>query len=89
MKIAHALFSQGFGTRRECEALVLAGYVTANGAPMEHPDDEVDAQGLELGVRGETWPYHAKALIVLNVHPEMLERACRGLLDHIRTDRGL
>jgi 16S rRNA pseudouridine516 synthase len=66
MKLSQALFCQGFGTRRECEGLVYAGFVTVAGVACDDPHQEVDPQGLVLGVRGETWPFHAQALIVMN-----------------------
>jgi len=65
MRWSQILFSQGFGTRRECEALLRAGLVTQDGAPV---DDETDIapDGLWFEVRGEPWPYRAKALVVLH-----------------------
>jgi len=68
MNVAQLLFTQGFGTRRECAALVAHGLVEVEGTGIV-----VDA-GHELGdpagrwfrVRGERWPYHERALIVLN-----------------------
>ena len=66
MKLSQILFSQGFGTRRECEGLIVSDLVTMEGAVCDDPDHEVEAQGLVFGVRGELWPYHAKALVLLN-----------------------
>jgi 16S rRNA pseudouridine516 synthase len=66
MKLSQLLFSQGFGARRECEGLILSGYVTLGGRVCDDPFEEVDTEGLVFGVRGELWPYHAKALIVMN-----------------------
>jgi 16S rRNA pseudouridine516 synthase len=66
MKLSQVLFSQGFGARRECEGLVFGGHVTLAGAVCNDPHFDVDPQGLIFGVRGELWPYHAKALVVLN-----------------------
>ena len=66
MKLAQALFSQGLGTRRECTGLILAGHVTLAGGVCDDPHHEVEPEGLVLGVRGESWPYHAKALVLLN-----------------------
>ena len=77
MKLGQLLFTQGFGTRRECGALVAHGLVEveprdATGTP--HDAVVVDDVDLELGdpvglwfrVRGERWPYHERALIVLH-----------------------
>ncbi len=66
MKLAQVLFSQGMGARRECEGLIASGHVTLAGQVCDDPFLEVDPEGLVFGVRGELWPYHAKALIVLN-----------------------
>ncbi len=66
MKLAQVLFSQGFGARRECEGLISLGYVTLGGKVCDDPFEEVDTDGLVFGVRGEPWPYHEKALIVMN-----------------------
>jgi 16S rRNA pseudouridine516 synthase len=66
MKLAQVLFSQGMGARRECEGLIASGHVTLAGQVCDDPFFEVEPEGLVFGVRGELWPYHAKALIVLN-----------------------
>ena len=66
MKLAQLLFSQGFGARRECEGLIVSGHVTLAGQVVDDPFFEVQPEGLQFGVRGELWPYHAKALIVMN-----------------------
>jgi 16S rRNA pseudouridine516 synthase len=66
LKLSQLLYSQGFGARRECEGLVLGGHVTLGGKVCDDPFFDVDPQGLEFGVRGEIWPYHAKALVLLH-----------------------
>lgn len=66
MRLAQVLYSQGFGARRECTGLIASGHVTLHGAVVRDPLHEVDPEGLVFGVRGELWPYHAPALIVLN-----------------------
>lgn len=66
MKLAQLLFSQGFGTRRECEGLVASGHVAVGGRPVDDPFAEVEPEGLAFTVRGEPWTYHAKALLVMN-----------------------
>jgi 16S rRNA pseudouridine516 synthase len=65
MRWSQILFSQGFGTRRECDALLRAGLVTQDGAPVD-ADADVAPDGLGFEVRGERWPYRAKALVVLH-----------------------
>jgi 16S rRNA pseudouridine516 synthase len=59
------LFSQGFGTRRECDALLRAGLVSCRGAAVDG-DGTVDPVDLWFEVRGVHWPYRAKALVMLH-----------------------
>ncbi len=66
MKLSQVLFSQGMGARRECEGLIASGHVSLAGQVCDDPFAEVEPEGLVFGVRGELWPYRAKALIVLN-----------------------
>ena len=66
MKLSQLLFSQGFGARRECEGLILGGHVTLGGQVVDDPFFEVDPEGLTFTVRGEPWPAHAKALVLLH-----------------------
>lgn len=67
MKLAQLLFSQGFGTRRECEALALAGEVRIGGQRVDDPSAELPViEGFEFEVEGRSWPYHAKALVLLH-----------------------
>ncbi len=77
MKLGELLFTQGFGTRRECGALVAHGLVEVEGRDATgatHDAVVVDDVDLELGdpvglwfrVRGERWPYHERALIVMH-----------------------
>ena len=66
MKLSQVLFSQGFGARRECEGLIASGHVTIEGQVHDDPFEDVVPEGLVFNVRGERWPYHAKALIVMN-----------------------
>ena len=65
MDWARLLFSQGFGTRRECEALVAAGRVMHAGHSVTFDDDVVPDEGLAFEVDGQGWPYHERALILL------------------------
>ncbi len=66
MQLARLLHAQGFGTRRECEGLVLAGHVRIAGRTCDDPFEEVAPAGLVLTVRGADWPVHEKALILLH-----------------------
>ena len=53
MRWTQVLFSQGFGTRRECEALLRAARVRHLGRVVEDADGEVDPAGLEFEVAGQ------------------------------------
>lgn len=66
MRIADMLFDQGFGTRRECSALVRLGAVAVGARTVDDPAAQFDPHGLVLNVRGEDWPVHDKALVVLH-----------------------
>lgn len=66
MQLAQVLFSQGFGTRRECEALIAAGLVSVGGVVCENPWQAFDPAGLVFGVQGSLWPFHERALVMLH-----------------------
>ena len=66
MKLSQVLYTQGFGARRECEGLIVSGFVRIAGQVHDDPYEDVDPEGLQFSVRGEPWPYREKALIVLN-----------------------
>ncbi len=66
MRIGQVLFSQGFGTRRDCQALVLRGDVAVAGRTLDDPDESVDTAGLVFSVQGRDWPFHVKALVMLH-----------------------
>ena len=66
MKLSQILFSQGFGTRRACAGLVDSGLVRLHGHVLEDPELDLDTEGLVLEVEGRAWPYHARALVLLN-----------------------
>ena len=69
MKLRDVLFTQGFGTRRACDALILDGRVRIAGQVVDDPQAAVDAGGLVFEVDGVAWPFHAKALILLHKPP--------------------
>lgn len=66
MRWSQVLFSQGFGTRRECAALLAAGRVRHGGQPVDDGDAEVDPAGLVFEVDGRPWPWHERALVLLH-----------------------
>ncbi len=72
MKLEQILFSQGFGTRRGCRALILAGEVTVGGALCDDPDMPFAVDGpacpvpLGFTVEDVVWQYHARAYLMLH-----------------------
>jgi 16S rRNA pseudouridine516 synthase len=66
MRLAQILFSQGFGTRRECGGLILSGLVEVDGGVVDDPDADFSTEGLSFRVRGEPWRYFEKALVLLH-----------------------
>jgi 16S rRNA pseudouridine516 synthase len=66
MRLAQVLFTQGFGTRRECEALIMHGLVEIGGRCLRDPLADVPLEGLVFTVRGAAWPYQEKALVLLH-----------------------
>jgi 16S rRNA pseudouridine516 synthase len=66
MRIAQVLFSQGFGTRRECDGRVLAGMVSVGGRVIDDPDEDVAVKGLVFSVEGREWRFFEKALVLLH-----------------------
>jgi 16S rRNA pseudouridine516 synthase len=66
VNLQQVLFSQGFGTRRQCTALIERGAVLVNGEAARKPDAEFAPANLHLTVDGGVWPYHERAYIMLN-----------------------
>jgi len=66
MKASQLLFSQGFGTRRECVELILAGALAIEDERIDDPERELEPQGLVFRVAGVPWPYRARALVALH-----------------------
>jgi len=66
MNLERVLFSQGFGARRQCRALIADGRVAIDGAVCDDPDADFDTTSLTFSVDGTPWPYHEHAYILLN-----------------------
>ena len=66
MRIAQILYSQGFGTRRDCSALVQRGDVVVDGRPVTDSDEDFPEDQLRFTVQGKPWEYHATALVLLH-----------------------
>ena len=66
---AELLFSQGFGTRPECAALVASGMLEIEGIGTVDDDRRLDVGAGDLCFRvagGEHWPYRERAVVVLH-----------------------
>jgi 16S rRNA pseudouridine516 synthase len=66
MQFARLLFTQGFGTRRECEALVRSGEVRVGGKVIDDPGADFDAHGFQFEVEGQPWTYREYAVVMLH-----------------------
>ena len=72
MQLERLLHAQGFGSRKECRALIRAGYVSVAGEPCEDPFAEFDpgssdgAPGVDFTVGDEHWRFRAQAYVVLH-----------------------
>jgi len=66
MKLAQLLFSQGFGSRRDCDELIHGGTVEIGGIVVDDPDAVVDPAGLQFSVQGKPWAYHERAIVMLH-----------------------
>lgn len=80
------LYSQGFGSQRNCAALIAEGHVEivigAEPPPIlvSSPDEEFSTDGLRFRVDGVEWAYCEKAYIVL--HKPMSTECSQKPLSH-------
>lgn len=67
MDLETLLFSQGFGSRRQCRGIVAVGRVRIAGAVRDDPRDDIPvSSGFEFEVDDQLWTYREKAYIALN-----------------------
>jgi len=66
LELERLLRSQGFGSRAECRALVLAGRVSVDGAPLDDPYEKFETEGFRFSVDGTSWTFRDKAYIAFN-----------------------
>ena len=66
MRLDDLLFSQGFGTRRQCTGRVQLGQVALEGAVCTDPARDVDPEGLAFSVEGEPWVWQERAYLMLH-----------------------
>lgn len=69
LSLDRILQSQGFGTRKGCRQLILAGEVTVAGQAAADPDAAYDTADLDFSVGGEAWRYREHVYIALNKPP--------------------
>jgi 16S rRNA pseudouridine516 synthase len=66
LPLAQILFSQGFGTRRDCAALISAGCVQVGGKAIDDPHAVLPTEHLVFSVQGQAWTYQERALLMLH-----------------------
>lgn len=66
MQLGQILFTQGFGTRRECAQLVAGGHVALAGRTLTNAAEDLTTDGLVLLIDGQAWPFHARAVVLLH-----------------------
>ncbi|MDR2689348.1 MAG: pseudouridine synthase [Azoarcus sp.] len=71
MNIERILHSQGFGSRKECRALILGGQVSVAGVVHDDPTTEFNEfgdgkTGIEFSVGGEHWRFRAQVYLMLH-----------------------
>jgi 16S rRNA pseudouridine516 synthase len=59
--LSQILFSQGFGSRRECAARIARGEVRISGEVVDDPHAAFATHGFVFEVQGQLWPYCDKA----------------------------
>jgi 16S rRNA pseudouridine516 synthase len=63
---SHLLYSQGFGTRKACAALIARGALTVDGERISEPEQQLLVEGRSFCVDGVEWPYATKAYLCLH-----------------------
>ncbi|CAB3729798.1 pseudouridine synthase [Trinickia soli] len=66
MDLERILFSQGFGSRRQCRALIAEGRVAIGGSIQTDADADFPIDDLRFDVDGTTWRYRERAYLMLN-----------------------
>ncbi|HNJ77196.1 MAG: 16S rRNA pseudouridine(516) synthase [Rhodocyclaceae bacterium] len=66
LQLERLLHSQGFGSRKDCRALIRQGRITIADEEMEDPFVEISPLDLVFSVDGTEWCYQEKAYLMLN-----------------------
>ena len=65
MQLERILQSQGFGSRKECRAMIRHHLVTVNGEACDDPFAEFSTAGLHFSVADEAWEFQHHATLVM------------------------
>lgn len=66
MILERILHSQGFGTRRQCRALIEHGAVTIDGTVADDADADYATEGLSFTIDGTTWLWRKHVYVMLH-----------------------
>jgi 16S rRNA pseudouridine516 synthase len=66
MDLERILFTQGFGSRRQCRALIAEGRVSVAGSICTDDAAQFPTDDLTFGVDGASWRYRERAYLMLN-----------------------
>lgn len=72
MNLETLLFSQGFGTRRQCRALIVSGALRIDGVVRDNPVEEAFAAATDpaatrdFEIEGEVWRYREKVYLMMH-----------------------
>ncbi|MFM9968927.1 MAG: pseudouridine synthase [Burkholderiales bacterium] len=66
MKLNKILQSQGFGTRRACEKMIVNGQVSVSGKVVTVFAEDMEPESLVLEVDGQPWLYREYVYLALN-----------------------
>ncbi|MDQ5877634.1 MAG: rRNA pseudouridine516 synthase [Pseudomonadota bacterium] len=66
MQLERILHTQGFGSRKECRALIRNGRISIAGEEIDDPFVDLEPNGLSFSFDGEIWIYHPQAYVMLN-----------------------
>lgn len=67
MLVGQIVFSQGFGTRYECNALILNGKFSYKGKVIDDPGEDIAiVDGDDFQIDGKEWLFYEKAIVMLN-----------------------
>ena len=66
MRLDDILFSQGFGSRRECAGLLAARLVRVAAKIETDPAVDLATDGLQFEVEGQAWTFQATSLVLLH-----------------------